>query len=545
MSPPDNEPGLLIVVEDDAGLGHLERRELMRRGYRVLVFESVDAVLAAPERFVADCWLIDQVLPPQHTGIELVGVLRQQGIHTPVVLVTGTDDPDVVLQALRAGVGDFVRKGEGFLELLVTRVDAAITMARAARELQQSRARAEFEVVRRREVEAEIKERRRAEAQAHAALSQLREADRRKDEFLAMLGHELRNPLAPIASAVAVLQGQPGDRQQVVEAAAIIGRQVDQLRRLVDDLLDVARIMNGRLKLRREIVDLRDVAARATERVMPSILARRHSLHVEPVAAPIVVDGDPVRLTQVLANLLDNAAKYTPTCGTIRLTMSSANGTAEVAVVDNGFGMHHDEIDALFGLFVQGERTPDRTEGGLGLGLSLVQRIVTMHGGEAGATSEGVGHGSRFFLRLPLAAGQPVARPTDSAALAAAPLAAAVRVLVVDDNVDAATATAMLLRLWGVEVAVEYDGVAALERIREFDPHVVLLDLGLPRLDGCAVLTAARAQTPSRSRVWIAVTGYGQDADRERTRAAGFDAHLVKPVDVGALRATLAAILPG
>jgi signal transduction histidine kinase len=547
MSLPEREHPLLIVVEDDPGIGDLERRELTRRGHGVLLFDSAEAALAAPERHDADCWLIDQVLPQERTGLDLVAELRRQGVLAPVVLVTGTEDPDVVLRALRAGVSDFVRKGDGFLQLLVTRVDMVIASARAARELQMSRVRAEIEVVRRRELEAEIAERRRAEAQAHAALARLRETDRRKDEFLAMLGHELRNPLAPIASAVEVLLSAPDDRDQVVEAAGIIGRQVHQLRRLVDDLLDVARIMNGRLRLQREPVDLREVANRALERMLPSMRARNHDVQLDLAAAPVFVHGDPVRLTQVLANLLDNAAKYTSAGGRIRLQVTASGGTAEVAVVDNGVGMRQEEIESMFGLFVQGERAPDRADGGLGLGLSLVHRIATMHGGEAGATSDGVGAGSRFFVRLPVlgapSAVSDRAREPASPSTATGP-AKGIRVLVVDDNADAATAAAMLLRRWGCEVSVEHDGRAAVAAIGTFDPEAVLLDLGLPHLDGCAVLAAAKSAAPGRERVWIAVTGYGQETDRERTRAAGFDVHLVKPVDVELLRAALARVRP-
>jgi len=542
MSPPAPEHELLIVVEDDPGTGDLERRELVRRGYRVLWFDSADAALAAPERHAAAGWLIDQFLEHARTGLDLVGELRRQGIYAPIVLVTGTEDPDVVLQALRAGVSDFVRKGDGFLELLVNRVERMLASARAAQELQRSRVRAELEVGRRRELEAEIAERRRAESQAHQALAQLREADRRKDEFLAMLGHELRNPLAPIASAVEVLQGAPHDRERVVEVAGIIGRQVQQLRRLVDDLLDVARIMNGRLQLQRAPIDLREVAARAVERILPSIEARGHELHQDLATAPVIVHGDEVRLTQVLANLLDNAAKYTPEGGRMDLRVSAHGERAEVCVADTGVGMRPEDIDSMFSLFVQGERAPDRAEGGLGLGLSLVQRIVAMHGGEVTAASDGPGRGSRFLVRLPrteMAAVVPRNEPEPSSTSAVA----GARVLVVDDNLDAANATAMLLRLWGIEVATEGDGVAAVEHIRTFDPDAVLLDLGLPGQDGYAVLAAALAEPHSRARLWIAVTGYGQEADRERTRAAGFDAHVTKPVDARVLRAALGRIL--
>ena len=533
------DPPLLCVVDDDPGIARLEQRELERHGYRVRVFTRAADALAQSDLATVACWLIDHGLSADFTGLQLVGELRRRGVQSPVVLVTGNEDPNLLLIALRQGIQDYVRKGDGFLELLVSRVDAVQASARAEHELRLSQARAELEAERRRELEAEIQERRRAEERAHAALARLRDLDRRKDAFLAMLGHELRNPLAPIASAVEVLRLEPERADRVQWASAVIGRQVDQMRRIVDDLLDVARIMNGRLVLKRGPVDLREVARLAEERVGPLVRERGHSFRQTVGEGEMFVDGDQVRLVQILANLLENAAKYTPPGGNLELHLQSAGRTAEVRIVDNGIGIPPETIEVLFGLFVQGERAPDRAEGGLGLGLALVRRLVSLHQGSVTAASEGPGRGSTFTLRLPLidAPAAPVGVATSSGN------GRQCRVLVVDDNLDAAEAAAMLLRLWGFTVATAADGYAALRAVQEHDPEAVLLDIGLPRLDGYGVRAAARDLPGERARLWIAVTGYGQDTDRERALASGFDAHLTKPVAPEVLRAALAPLL--
>jgi signal transduction histidine kinase len=539
------EAALLLVVDDDLGTCLLEQRELMRRGYRVVSHTSAVAALAAPECAVADCWLVDQTLDGGETGLDLIAELRRRGLHAPVVLVTVSDDPNVLLLALRAGVRDFVRKGDGFLELLVSRIEAVLASVLAERQLQMSKVRAETEAVRRRELEVEIGERRAAEARAQSALARLQEMDRRKDEFLAMLGHELRNPLAPIASAVEVLQLAPGEIGRVTWAAGVIGRQIHQLRRLVDDLLDVARIMNGRMALRFGWVDLRDVIAQAIERVQPLIEQRQHSVIYAGPAAPIVVEGDLVRLVQVVANLLDNSAKYTSPGGTIEVRLSVGADGWEIQIEDNGRGIPAENLESLFDLFVQGERTADRAEGGLGLGLALVRRIVAMHGGSVQATSDGLGLGSVFYVRLPMA--NDGNRPVEEAApdKSGNAMELAMRVLVVDDNEDAAVSTAILLGLWGCTTWIAKDGVDALALIQSEDPDVVLLDIGLPRLDGYGVLREAQQLPGARVRRWIALSGYGQESDRRRSLMAGFERHLVKPVDPVVLRAALSAERPG
>jgi signal transduction histidine kinase len=526
---------LLGIVEDDPGIALLERRELERRGYRVMVFQNAADAFGWQGSPPVDCWLVDHGLAAGSTGLQFISELRGRGDQAPAVLVTGSDDPHVLLLALRTGVRDFVRKGSGFLELLTSRIEAVLGQARAERQLRLSEARAELEAERRRELEIEVNERRRAEQRAQAALSSLRDVDRRKDEFLAMLGHELRNPLAPIASAVEVLRTQPADTPRVSWAAAVIGRQINQLRRLVDDLLDVARIMNGRLSLKREPVLLQSVIEQAIERIQPMLQVRNHTLRAELPAPPIHVHGDPVRLVQVVGNLLDNAVKYTPAAGHIEVMLQQAGGHAELRVVDNGIGMDAETIDAVFGMFVQGPRSPDRAEGGLGLGLTLARKLVALHQGSVVASSDGLGRGSTFTMRLPVTATPAVERESPMPTPAAAPR----RILVVDDNVDAAAAAAMLLELWGFVPTIAHDGEQALAALAEVDPDAVLLDIGLPRLDGYEVLARGREPGARPDCLWLAVSGYGQPADIERSRRAGFAAHLVKPVAPEALRAAL------
>ena len=534
------DPQLLCVVDDDAGTARMEQLELQRRGYEVLACASTEEALAHPRLADVQCWLIDQQLTGGRTGLELVAALQERGMQAPCVLVTGNEDPDVVLQALRAGVRDFVHKGDSFLEMLVSCVERVLQSTRAAHELQRTKARAAVEAERRRELEREIGERRSAEQRAQKALEKLQEIDRRKDEFLAMLGHELRNPLAPISNAVEVLRTAP-DPEHVRRVSEIIARQVDQMRHLVDDLLDVARIMNGKLPMRREVVDIRTVVDQAVERIQPSFTQNQHQVRVDTGRDAALVEGDAVRLVQIVSNLLDNATKYTQPGGHIEVEVGTTPTSVTLLVRDDGAGIAADQIDALFDLFVQGERSPERAEGGLGLGLTLVRRLVTMHGGEVEASSPGPGAGSTFSVRLPRtqaasAADDAAARPDTQAAHT--PVA-----LIVDDNVDSATSAGMLLELWGFRTVLAHDGEAALRCLEQHDPDAVLLDIGLPKLDGYEVIRAAKQPSTERKRLWLAVTGYGQQSDREQALAAGFDEHLTKPVQPETLRAALAPLL--
>ncbi|HZS67237.1 MAG TPA: response regulator [Burkholderiales bacterium] len=367
-------------------------------------------------------------------------------------------------------------------------------------------------------------------ARSREAEEELQDANRRKDEFLAMLSHELRNPLAPIRNAVELMRRVGSSEARLIMARDVIDRQVTQLARLVDELLDVSRISQGKIVLKKEPLELAKVIAHSVETVRPMIDVREQRLTVEVGAGPVWVMGDFARLSQVVANLLNNASKYTPEGGRIRLAASAERGVATISVEDNGSGIEADLLPRVFELFVQGDRGLDRSQGGLGIGLTLVKRLVELHQGEVAAESAGAGKGAAFRVTLPcISAVQP------QAATPAQPAAShevyGRRVLVVDDNLDAAESTAAFLRLEGHEVKTVSDGNEALASVRVFAPHVIVLDIGLPGLDGYAVARQLRERGDTSHTLLVAMTGYGQREDRERAVASGFDYHFVKPTD--------------
>jgi PAS domain S-box-containing protein len=368
----------------------------------------------------------------------------------------------------------------------------------------------------------------------------LREADRRKDEFLAVLAHDLRNPLAPVRNAIELLRLAGGDAGIVERARTIMDRQVAQITRLVDDLLDVARIARGKLELRRQRVELAAVVGGAAEAGRPLIDQMGHEFAVTVSPAPVYLDVDPVRVGQVLLNLLNNAAKYTPPGGRIRLVAERHVSDAVVVVKDTGVGIPADKLAHVFDMFMQVETSRERTQGGLGLGLTLVKRLVEMHGGSVEVASDGPGRGSEFTVRLPVvldpAAGPPAGDDTRAAA--------GYRILVVDDHVDGADSLADVLRALGNEVVTAYDGVQALRAADAFWPDVVLLDIGLPKLNGYEVARRIRGEPWGERTVLVAVTGWGHDDDKVRSQEAGFNSHLVKPVDPPALMRLLGGLLP-
>ncbi|MFO0928770.1 MAG: PAS domain S-box protein [Gemmataceae bacterium] len=370
----------------------------------------------------------------------------------------------------------------------------------------------------------------------------LKEADRRKDEFLAMLAHELRNPLAPIRNAVQLLRliGLPDPRLEQVRD--LIDRQLTHLVRLVDDLLEVSRITRGMIELQRDRVDLARVVQNAVETSCPLLDAGRHELTVTTPPEPIPVDGDPVRLTQVVTNVLNNAAKFTPSGGHIAVTVAREDGRAVVRIKDDGPGIPAAVLPQVFELFTQFSGTRDRSQGGLGIGLALVKRLVEMHGGSVEVHSDGPGTGAEFVIRLPLADAAPAAaeRPATHTVNGRG----GCRILVVDDNVDAADSLAMVLALSGHDVRTAHDGATGIELVKGFRPAVILLDLGMPVMDGYETARRIRQLDAGQQAKLIALTGWGQEHDRRQTRDAGFDEHLVKPVDPAVLQALLAAASP-
>jgi PAS domain S-box-containing protein len=366
---------------------------------------------------------------------------------------------------------------------------------------------------------------------------ELKEANRQKDEFLAMLSHELRNPLAPVRNALQVMKMPGADVEQARQMAE---RQVQHMVRLVDDLLDVSRIMRGRIELRKEPVDLAAVIAQAVETAQPMLDASGQELILSAAPGPLWLDADAARLAQVVANLLHNAAKFSGRPGRVWLTVERQGDAAVVRVSDEGAGIRPDLLPRIFDLFVQGDRSLERTQGGLGIGLTVVRKLVEMHGGTVTASSDGPGKGSEFVVRLPgvRAAPGPGAGENGHAAGRAPALR---RVLVVDDNVDAAESIGMLIRLWGHEVRVAYNGPQALKAAEEYRPEVVVLDIGLPGMSGYEVARQLRQRPQFEKALLVAVTGYGQDEDRRRSGEAGFDHHLTKPVDPDTLHALLAS----
>lgn len=370
---------------------------------------------------------------------------------------------------------------------------------------------------------------------------EMREVDRRKDEFLAMLAHELRNPLAPVSAAADLLSFARLDHAHIQQTTEIISRQVRHMTSLIDDLLDVSRVSRGLISLERTRLDARQIVSHAVEQVRPLIDARRHSLTVQIPHVPAMIHGDRKRLIQVVSNLLNNAAKYSPEGASIRLTVDVDCDRVTLGVIDDGIGMTQDVLEQVFEMFTQAERTLDRAQGGLGIGLALVRSLVELHNGTVSAMSDGIGKGSRFSVILPrLAESGPNHEPTELTARVTA--ARGRRILIVDDNVDAARMLAILLDSVGHETIVEHSATSALERARVERPGVCLLDIGLPDMNGNELARHLRAQPETVRSILIAVTGYGQEHDRRATAAAGFDHHFVKPVDTTELLNVLSAL---
>lgn len=371
----------------------------------------------------------------------------------------------------------------------------------------------------------------------------LEESARRMNEFLAMLSHELRNPLAPIRNAIELMKMKSVSDQLLEWSRDVIGRQVDHLARLVDDLLDVGRVTSGKISLQNESLDLALIATRAVEASRPLIDARGHTLEIFLPVGSVWVEGDATRLTQIVLNLLNNAAKYTPEKGNIRLEVDQSGLNAVVRVRDTGVGIPPELLVEVFELFRQGSRTLDRSEGGLGVGLTLVRRLTEMHGGTVEALSEGHGMGSEFVVRLPLRSA-PSRAAAEGAGNAGVPVSPLRRVLVVDDHRDSMESMAGLLRAWGHDVRTADSGPAALAAAADHRPEFVLLDIGMPGMNGYQVATELRRLPAARDAVVVAMTGYGQEEDRSRSRQAGMNYHLTKPVNPAQLALLLAA-LPG
>ena len=480
---------------------------LGQAGIRTTVCRELQALLHELEAGAGAVVVTEETLAAGRMG-SLTGFLRKQPKWSdlPFIAVTrGGPDSVAAVQAMET-LGNVI-----LLERPV-RMSTFITAARTA--------------LRERERQYELRR----------LLAELRESDRRKDVFLAMLAHELRNPLAPIRNASEIFRRADGGNPTLRLAAEIVDRQVTQLARLVDDLLDVSRITQGKVKLRRARVHLQTLMTQAMETALPIIDAKHQRLFVRVPSEPIYLEADPARLAQVLGNLLNNAAKYTGDGGHICIAARlTRNHTVVVRVRDNGVGIPAGMLDNVFELFTQVDTSLDRSQGGLGIGLTLVKAIVELHHGRIRARSRGVGHGSRFTFWLP-------AMPRGASAPAVKRNGAARherhqrRLLLVDDNVDAVESLAVLLEADGHEVRTAHDGTSALALVESFRPDLVVLDIGLPGMSGYEIAQRIRARPEFGAPTLVALTGYGQQEDRKRARAAGFDHHFIKPADVGALQ---------
>jgi signal transduction histidine kinase/ActR/RegA family two-component response regulator len=389
---------------------------------------------------------------------------------------------------------------------------------------------------------ADITERKRADARIYDLMADLKAADVRKDEFLATLAHELRGPLAPLHSALEILRRTNDDPGLLQQSRATMERQLGHLEHLIDDLLDVSRITRDKIDLRKDYIELASVIHQSLEACRPLAEAADHEIFLTLPPQPIYLHADPVRLAQVFSNILNNACKYTEPGGRISLTAERQGSDAMIRIQDSGIGILPDKLGSIFEMFTQTDRGSQRSQGGLGIGLWLVRRLVEMHGGSVEAWSEGLGLGSEFIVRLPVLIKTPVTplpKPT-----AEPPTLTPRRFLIVDDSKDAAMSLAMLLKISGNETRIAYDGLEAVEAARQFHPDVVLLDIGLPKLNGYDACRRIREQQGGKDMVMVALTGWGQEEDRRKSHEAGFDYHIVKPVDYQALMSLLAEKLP-
>jgi len=522
----------ILIVDDDPALLEALSEMLQLRMDEIVVDRAESAGVALEYIAKTDYEaIVSDIKMPGMDGLALLARIRQVRPDTPTLLITGHGQHDLAVQALRGGAYDFIQKPID-REYFVASLSRALHMRRLHRQVEIQRHALERHAL-------ELKE------TVDTRTRELREANQAKDEFLALLAHELRNPLAPILNAVGLITTCQGDESVLHQSAQVVERQVHQMARLLDDLLDVSRISRGKLRLRKEIVDLANLMEQAVQTSRPLIEARHHQLTVSLPKEPVGLEGDSTRLEQVFANLLNNAAKYTDPGGRIWITGTSENGHAIVRVRDTGKGIPPAMIQRIFEPFVQVDFSLHRSEqGGLGIGLMLVRRLLEMHGGNVEAFSMGPGQGSEFVVRLPaMPPGQTPSNLSDfrRGQNGREPLKANPRhVLIVEDNADSRETLRTLLTLWGHEVMVAENGPLGVEKALAAFPEIALVDIGLPELDGYQVAEQVRAAPGGDGIYLIALTGYGQHGDRRRSISAGFNAHLVKPVDPKELARLLA-----
>lgn len=482
-----------FLIVDDLEENLLSMEALLRRD-GLVILKARSGAQALELLLVHDVALaLLDVQMPEMDGFELAELMRgtERTKQVPIIFLTaGADDYQRRFRGYGAGAVDFLHKP----------VETDILKSKAG---------VFFDLYRQRQA--------------------LQEADRRKDEFLATLAHELRNPLVPIRNGLTLLPAPEHDAT-AREVKQMMERQLVHLIRLIDDLLDVSRISQGKIELKKENTTLQAALQAALESSRPLVDAGQHTLSLKVPDAPIPMEGDPTRLAQILSNLLNNAAKYTPTGGKIEVSVTHDADSATVTVADNGIGISRQMQSRIFDLFTQAESGIEHSQGGLGIGLALVKQLVSMHGGTISVQSEGAGKGSTFSLRLPASAqaGNSGDQQTPEATAATAPTR---RILVVDDNIESAKTTGWMLEMMGHVYYLAHDGEEALTAAKKYLPEVILLDIGLPRINGYEVCRTLRRDPRFRNTVFIAQTGWGQQKDRDEARAAGFDHHLVKPLD--------------
>ncbi|MBI3862067.1 MAG: response regulator [Planctomycetia bacterium] len=555
VAAPADEPVNILLVDDEPRNLMVLESILENPGYRLVMAESGDQALLALVASEFAVIVLDIRMPGMN-GFELAQMIkrRPKSALIPIIFLTAHYSEDRhILEGYGTGAVDYLHKPVNAV-ILRSKVAVFAELYRKSRESLSSNRALTLEVAERRrvqdemrglqdELERRVEERTSELLSANQALQQiqreLKEADRRKDQFLAMLGHELRNPLAPIRNAVSILKKLVPDQPELIWCRDVIDRQTGHLTHLVDDLLDVSRVSRGKIQIEKRIVDLADAVHQAVEICRPLIDSRRHDLKLSLPAAPLLVEGDITRLAQVVANLINNAAKYTDEGGLITVAVQAENGggsgNAVVRVRDNGRGLDSESLANLFQLFYQADTNLDRSDGGLGVGLALVRSLVELHGGTVEASSPGRGQGSEFIICLPRATREAKHEPPAPPP----PAAAGLRVLVVDDNCDAAKSLAMMLKILGHTASMAHAGVSAVEMAMRDRPDVILLDIGLPGMNGYEVCRSLRQQG-LKNELILAVTGYGQESDRQLAREAGFDMHLVKPVSLPVIQKLLA-----
>jgi signal transduction histidine kinase len=534
-----------ILLVDDQPARLLSYESILRDLGQILVMAH--SGVEALEKLMADEFavvLLDVNMPGMD-GFETATLIHEHPRYekTPIIFVTGVNVSDLDrLQGYKLGAVDYVSIPV-VPEILRSKVAVLVELYCQRRELRQvNRSLAEansrlalanstLQVEKNRELE--------------QLNSTLREANRHKDEFLAMLAHELRNPLAPIHNAVQLMRIAQLPPAQLVWAREVIERQVGHLTKLVDDLLDVSRITRGKINVVRESIELATVVERAVETVQPMLVLQRHELTVKIDPEPLLLDGDLTRLTQIVGNILSNAIKYTDDGGRIELIAGSIGDHVEIRIRDNGIGIEPEVLPLVFDLFAQASQLNGRSQTGLGIGLALAKRLAEMHGGDVQASSDGPGKGSEFVVRLPRKKNDGVAATAHAAEVPASEPTmsmAARRILLADDNRDALETLARLLQLGGHEIHKAVDGVQALEAATRVRPDLVLLDIGMPGMDGYEVARRIRSQPWGRAATLVALSGWGQESDRKRSREAGFDSHCIKPLDPQRLSMLLASL---